>query len=91
MRDLKVEEYQSDFARQYGLLWKAKGFAEGFAQGYVEGLAEGVLSNLSVRKLLLTDEQTARIKSCRDPAQLRLWHRRTMTIATAAEIFAPTR
>jgi predicted transposase YdaD len=93
MRDLTVEEYQSDFARKYGLQGKSEGLLEGKSEGLLEGksegIADGIFAVLSVRKLSLTPDQIARINNNRDPEQLRMWLARATTVATAAEIFDP--
>ena len=78
--------------RKLRLFLEQKGRAEGLAAGKAEGLAEGkredLLTVLLERGLPLTDEERARIEKCTDVEQLRLWHRRAITAASAADVLA---
>jgi hypothetical protein len=63
-----------------------EGKAEGMAEGDARGRAETLLDQLAERRLKPTPEQRARIESCRDAAQLKLWLRRVLSAATVGEI-----
>ena len=67
---------------------KAEGLAAGKAEGLAEGKREDLLTVLLERGLPLTDEERARIEKCTDVEQLRLWHRRAITAASAADVLA---
>lgn len=69
----------------------AEGKADGRVSGKAEGLIEGVLALLRVRSIALTRVQRERIRSCREPRQLRAWLRRAGTVRTASELLEPGR
>jgi hypothetical protein len=74
-------EYQSDFARKY--------YGEGRSEGRWEAGQEMLLDLLMDRGFVLSAEQRQRVADCKDPDQLRRWHRRAAVVASLAEVFAP--
>jgi len=77
-------EFQSDFAKKH----QAKGRAEGRAEGHAEGEAKALLTVLEARGVPVPQEVRARILACTDPAQLEAWVRKSVSIASADELFA---
>lgn len=65
-----------------------KGHADGKAEGHADGKAEALSVVLRARRIELTREQSARIESCRDHAQLERWLERASVASDATEIFA---
>lgn len=65
-----------------------KGHADGKAEGHADGKAEALSVVLRARRIELTREQSARIESCRDHAQLERWLERALLASDATEIFA---
>ncbi|MBD0708964.1 hypothetical protein BU197_11330 [Streptomyces sp. CBMA291] len=69
-----------------------EGRAEGRAQGRDEGLAQGsadaILIVLEQRGITVTDAVRERVQQCDDPAVLRHWLTRAVTVSAAEEIFA---
>ncbi len=87
---LKGYEYQSDFARKYFAEGKAEGKAEGRAEAKAEtrqAVTRMVLAVLRGRGLCVPDEVRARILDCTDLEQLMEWHERSLTVASAKELF----
>ncbi|WP_373044827.1 hypothetical protein [Vulgatibacter sp.] len=84
-------EYQSDFARKYyeqGLSAGAnEGRTEGRAEGRAEASAHAVLTVLTRRGLPPSDEQRARITSCRDLALLDQWLERSLEVTSVDDLF----
>ncbi|MFF5257711.1 hypothetical protein ACFY4C_02110 [Actinomadura viridis] len=80
---LKGYEYQSDFARKYF----DDGKAEGKAEGRSEAAARMILAVLRGRGLCVTDEVRERIVGCGDFEQLMFWHERSLSVASAKELF----
>jgi hypothetical protein len=64
-------EYKSDFARGY----------------YGQGRSEAVLDVLSARGIEVPEEARLRISECTDPALLKSWVRRAVTVASVDELF----
>ncbi len=71
--------------------WYQKTLAEGEARGRAEGEASGelraLLTVLSARGLKLSAEQAARVRDCRDTAQIEAWLRRAITATETHQIF----
>ncbi|MFD5180627.1 hypothetical protein ACFWM1_32800 [Nocardia sp. NPDC058379] len=68
-------EYQGRIARKY------------VEQGREEATAASILTVLGARRLVVSDEQRARIESCRDMNQLETWLKRAIDAAMTADIF----
>jgi hypothetical protein len=67
--------------------WKSD-FVESFVeQGHVQTKREDLLKVLDLRDMRPTEEQRARVGSSTDLAQLDRWFERSLTAATAAEVF----
>jgi hypothetical protein len=65
------------------------GYAEEWAYGYAEGLAKGwVKGILEVRGIPVPDGVRERITSCTDPDTVTLWFDRSLTAATAEDLFS---
>ena len=56
-------------------------------EGRVEGYAENILLILSERGIEVTDDVRARITDCADLETLRAWLKRSVTAATAEDLF----
>jgi len=65
----------------------ALGRQRGREEGRQEGLIEDLLDVLDVRGLVPTEAQRATIRSCRDIALLKAWHRRALTAVSADAVF----
>jgi len=63
--------------------WKSE-FVE---QGHVQTRRQDLLKVLDLRGLRPTEEERARVGSSTDLAQLDQWFERSLTAATAAEVF----
>lgn len=72
---MKGYEYQSDFAKTY------------IGLGRVEERAVAVLDALADRGLAVPEAVRDRVLAQKDPAVLRRWFRRAVTVSSAAEIF----
>jgi hypothetical protein len=67
--------------------WKSD-FIESYVdQGRAQARREDVLKVLDTRGLLPTEDQRARVVASTDLAQLELWFERSLTAATAADVF----
>ena len=75
-------EYRSDFARQY----YGQGKAEGKAEGLAEGLQKAILACLTVRGIVVTDAERARISACVDAAKLDTMIARAVTATSASDV-----
>ncbi len=73
-------EYQSDFAKKH--------HANGFAEGEAKGEAKAILTILDARGIAVSSEQKRRIQACTELDMLERWTRRSVSIATADELFA---
>lgn len=67
---------------------EAKGKAEGKAEGRAEDRASLILRVLEKRRVHVPDDTRERITSCTDLDTLGLWFDRSLTAATAEELFA---
>jgi hypothetical protein len=67
--------------------WRRAGPREGLAQGAISAKAADLIKALDVRQLQPTAEQLAQVTACTDLAQLDRWFERSLTAATAAEVF----
>ena len=76
---MSTMEWKSDFIESY--------VEQGLEQGHVRAKREDVLKVLDLRHLRPTREQRARVDASTDLAQLDLWFERSLTAATAAEVF----
>ncbi len=76
-------EYQSDFAKKYDALGRAKGEAKGRA----EGEASAVLKFLATRRIAVTEEQKTRILACTDLQVLERWIEKAVTVTSGDELF----
>jgi hypothetical protein len=97
---MSMTEWKSDFIENFVEQGLEQGRAQGRAQGREQGLEQGLeqghvqtkredlLKVLDLRDLRPTNEQRARVDSSTDLAQLSLWFERSLTAATAAEVFA---
>ncbi|WP_342791230.1 hypothetical protein [Streptomyces montanus] len=65
--------------------------AEGRTEGRVESHAEDILLVLGERGIDVPDEVHARITSCTDLEILRAWLKRSLTAATAEDLFVDTK
>jgi hypothetical protein len=78
-------EYQSEFARKY--------VAQGLKQGRKEGLHEGervaLFEVLAARGLQVEEAARQRIQACLEPAQLKRWLRKAVSVRTTEELFEP--
>ncbi|GGN94852.1 hypothetical protein GCM10011610_58240 [Nocardia rhizosphaerihabitans] len=72
-------EYQGRIARKY--------VEEGREEGREEGVAASIITVLSARRIVVSEDQRARIEQCRDLAQLDTWLRRAIDAATTADLF----
>ena len=66
---------------------RAEGALEGHAKGRLEGKLESILLIVQARKLVVTDEQRARLERCTDPDTLDQWLVRAATVSQTAELF----
>ena len=66
---------------------RAEGEAKGKAEGRAEGEAEALLTMLEARGLAASDAIAARVRACRDLAELDRWVRRAATVARAEDVF----
>lgn len=74
-------EYQSEFARKY--------VAQGREQGLHEGERAALLEVLDARGLQVDEPTRQQILACTDPAQLKLWLRKAVSVQATRELFEP--
>ena len=67
---------------------REQGLEQGLEEGHVRAKREDVLKVLDLRHLRPTREQRARVDASTDLAQLDRWLERSLTAATAAEVFS---
>ncbi len=67
---------------------KAEGILEGITEGIWRGKRDALLRLLESKSIALTEEERARIATCKDTALLDRWFERALGAKTAAEIFA---
>jgi len=72
-------------------LGEARGRKLGQAQGRAIGKAEALLEVLEQRRIPLSAAVRKRILATRDELELQRWLQRALTVATATELFEPTR
>jgi len=80
---MSTMEWKSDFIESY----VEQGLEQGREQGLDRAKREDVLKVLDLRHLRPTREQRARVDASTDLAQLDRWLERSLTAATAAEVF----
>ncbi len=79
-----MNKWKDDFVEGFVNEGLAKGLAKGLAQAKVTDL----MKVLAVRDLHPTKKQLARVAECTDLATLDRWFDRSLTAASAAEVFA---
>lgn len=84
---MSMTEWKSDFIENFVEQGLAQGREQGLEKGRVQVKREDVLKVLDLRDLRPTKEQRARVDSSTDLAQLGLWFERSLTAATAADVF----
>jgi hypothetical protein len=88
-------EWKDDFIEGFVNEGLAQGMAQGMAQGREKGMVEGavsvkvadILKVLGARDLHPTKKQLAQVSACTDLGTLDRWFDRSLTAATAAEVF----
>jgi hypothetical protein len=80
---MNMTEWKSDFIENF----VEQGLEQGLEKGRVQGKREDLLKVLDLRDLRPTEEQRTRVDSSTDLAQLAPWFERSLTAATAAEVF----
>ncbi|MBI4704650.1 MAG: hypothetical protein HY744_26400 [Deltaproteobacteria bacterium] len=85
-------EYQSELFRRLVAEGRAegetRGRAEGETRGKAEGKAEAILSVLAARGLAVPEPLAARLRACRDLAELDRWLHRAVLVASSEELLA---
>jgi hypothetical protein len=76
-------EWKSDFIESYVNV----GIEQGLAQGAISAKAAAIIKALDVRQLQPTAQQLAQVTESTDLDQLDRWFERSLTAATAAEVF----
>jgi hypothetical protein len=84
---MSTMEWKSDFIESFVEQGLAQGREQGLEQGLLQTKREDLLKVLDVRQLRPTKEQRAQVDACTDFAQLDAWFERSLTVATAAEVF----
>jgi hypothetical protein len=72
-------EWKDDFIESF--------VQQGLEQGVVQARREDVLKVLGSRGIMLTDQQRAEVATCSDLATLDLWFDRSLTAASADDVF----
>ena len=92
-------EYQSEFARKYVAQGREEGRQEGRQEGLKEGREQGrqqaevqtllqsLLDVLETRNLTADEQAWQRIQACTDPAQLKSWLRKAVTVSSVQSLF----
>jgi len=80
---MQTMEWKSDFIESY----EERGLDRGVKQGTVATKRKDVLKVLDVRGLRPTEAQRAQVEASNDLSQLDLWFERSLTAATAADVF----
>jgi hypothetical protein len=80
---MAATEWKSDFIESYVNV----GIEQGREEGLASGKAGAIVKVLDVRQLQPATEQLAQVSACTDLAQLDRWFERSLTAATAAEVF----
>lgn len=84
---MQTMEWKSDFIESYEERGLERGLVRGVEQGSVATKRKDVLRVLDVRRLHPTEAQRAQVEASIDLAQLDLWFERSLTAATAADVF----
>jgi hypothetical protein len=84
---MSMTEWKSDFIENFVEQGLEQGREQGLEQGHVQTKREDLLKVLDLRDLRPSKEQRARVDLSTDLAQLSLWFERSLTAATAAEVF----
>jgi hypothetical protein len=84
---MSMTEWKSDFIESFVEKGREQGLEQGLEQGRIQDKREDVLKVLDLRNLRPTEEQRARVDASTDLAQLGLWFERSVTAATADEVF----
>ncbi|MGW1714254.1 hypothetical protein [Streptomyces sp. NPDC002156] len=79
--------YKSYIAEEIRDEGRAQGRDEGRDEGIAQGQASAILLVLEQRGIRVPDEARERITSCGDLGLLRTWLTRSLTVASAAELF----
>ncbi len=86
-------EYQSEFARKYVAQGREEGLRRGLQKGREEGLQEGereaLFEVLAARGLSVEEQARQRILACLEPAQLKRWLRKAVSVRSTEELFEP--
>jgi predicted transposase YdaD len=80
---MATTEWKSDFIESYVNV----GIEQGLAQGAISAKAAAIIKALDVRQLQPTAQQLAQVTESTDLDQLDRWFERSLTAATAAEVF----
>ncbi|SEU21628.1 hypothetical protein [Stigmatella erecta] len=78
-------EYQSEFARKY----LSQGREEGREEGLQEGERAALFEVLDARGFAVDAETRQHILACTDPAQLKHWLRKAVTVSSVQALFEP--
>ncbi|SEK98690.1 hypothetical protein SAMN05444354_103249 [Stigmatella aurantiaca] len=78
-------EYQSEFARKY----LSQGREEGREEGLQEGERAALFEVLDARGFAVDAEARQHILACTDPAQLKHWLRKAVTVSSVQALFEP--
>jgi hypothetical protein len=76
---MATTEWKSDFIESYVNV--------GIEQGAISAKAADIIKVLDVRGLQPSEQQLAQVTECTDLAQLDSWFERSLTAASAAEVF----
>jgi predicted transposase YdaD len=84
--------YQSELRTEWMDEGRVQGRTEGIREGRMEGRTEGeaiaLIRVMQARGVELSEQARARIRGCRDQAQLLEWLDRAATAASEAELLA---
>jgi hypothetical protein len=82
-------EYQSEFARKYVAQGRQEGLQEGLQKGLQKGEVAALFEVLDARGLKVDAKARKRIVACTEPAQLKGWLRKAVTVQSVQELFEP--
>jgi hypothetical protein len=85
---MATTEWKNDFVESFVKIGVEQGREQGLEQGAIRAKAEAILKVLDVRQLDPTQTQRDQVTVATDLAQLDRWFDRSLTAATAAEVFA---
>jgi hypothetical protein len=80
-------EWKEDWVEDFIERGRIEGIAEGEAKGAVSAKVTAIMKVLSVRDLHPTKKQLGQLAACTDLAVLDRWFDRSLTAASAAEVF----